>query len=109
ADPDADLDLGQKRHAVFAASITFEVSFLSAVAFRLAHETRVDIQFIDDLEHRFGGDRADDKRELFHDRTLIFTRQADGLTSPNKMILLAAAGVLISTTNDKTVSLTPSH
>src|SRR5436190_20055494 len=42
ADPDADLDLGQKRQAVFAAYVAVEIALLSAVTFRFADDAGSD-------------------------------------------------------------------
>src|SRR5439155_10162343 len=64
--PDADLHFGQKRHAVFAAGVPAEISFLTAIAFRFAHDTSSDVQLGDGLEHRLGAKGPNDDRELLH-------------------------------------------
>src|SRR5262245_44319174 len=47
-DPDADLDLGQERQAVFAAGVTVEVALLAAIALGLADHAGAGLQVRDD-------------------------------------------------------------
>src|SRR5262249_24519683 len=66
ADPDADFDFGQKRHAVFAAKVTFQIVLLPAIALRFLHEASVDVQLVDGFQHRLGAKRTNEDGELFH-------------------------------------------
>ena len=60
AHANADLDLGDKRHAVLAAGVSVEIALLSAVALCLPHYTRGHVQFGDGTQHRLGTERFDD-------------------------------------------------
>src|SRR5262245_12606493 len=59
AHPDADLDLGQERHAVLAAEITVEVALLPAIALGLLHHAGDNVQPGDGPEYPFGAERFD--------------------------------------------------
>ncbi len=49
ADPNADLDFWQKRHAVFAAQVTIQIAFLPAVALGFLNHAGNDVQVVDGI------------------------------------------------------------
>src|SRR5207249_4937100 len=76
ADANADLDLGQEGHAVFAADVAVEVALLPAVALGLAHDAGRHAQLGDGLQDRFGPERLDDDGELLHAAIVTHPRRA---------------------------------
>src|SRR5262249_36386179 len=65
-DPHANLDLGQKRHAVLAARVAVEITLLPAIPFGFADDAGHHVQIADGPQHLFGTKRLYHDGELFH-------------------------------------------